>query len=75
MMLSDCATAIFVESGLKAMDLIMYDFLPVDGSCGFVENLSRRSPFSSNKRICLSDVATASFKLFGAQARPHILFS
>ena len=59
--LSLWATANLVESGLKAIARIVYEVFPLDGSLGLVENLSRRSPFSSNKIIVRSDVATANF--------------
>lgn len=43
------------------MARITYDVLPFAESLGFVENLSRRSPFSSYNIIDRSAVATASF--------------
>lgn len=52
-----------------------YDFLPASGSLGFVENLSRFSPFSSNNMICLSQVATATFWLLGETAIANIFAS
>lgn len=73
--LSDCATASFVESGPKAKDLMIYDRLPFSGWLGLVENLSRLSPFSSNKRIVRSEVPTASFTLLGDHAKAAMRFS
>lgn len=58
-MLSLCATAKRVESGLNAMLRMTYDSLPLFWSAGFVANLSRFSPLSSYKTIVRSDVATA----------------
>lgn len=58
-MLSLCATASRVESGLNAIPRITYESLPLLWSAALVENLSRFSPFSSYKTIVRSDVATA----------------
>lgn len=60
-MLSLWATASNVESGLKTNARITYDALPSTEPLGFVENLSRFSPFSSNRIIDRSAVATANF--------------
>lgn len=57
------------------MAVTRYDFLPASGSLGFVENLSRFSPFSSNNKICLSQVATANFWLLGDIAVANIFAS
>jgi hypothetical protein len=65
-MLSDWATASFEQSGDQAIPLTTYDFEPF-GSAGLVENLSRRSPFSSHKCTTRSVVTMASRRLLEDQ--------
>ncbi len=61
-MLSLCAIASFVESGEKAIARTMY-VLGLLASAGLVLNLSRFSPFSSNKYTTLSVETPASREL------------
>mmetsp|Transcript_13976 Transcript_13976/g.52184 ORF Transcript_13976/g.52184 Transcript_13976/m.52184 type:complete len:200 (+) Transcript_13976:1904-2503(+) len=70
-MLSLCAIASFVLSGLNAIAFTRYVFGPF--SAGFVANLSRFSPLSSNSVTTRSTVHTARRMLFGDHATAMIL--
>jgi hypothetical protein len=71
-MLSLCAMASFAESGDQHMPRTTYVFDPF-GSAGLVENLSRRSPFSSHKCTTRSVVTMASRRLLADQQMPVTL--
>ena len=64
--LSLCAIASLHESGDQAIPRTMYVFGPF-ASPGFVENLSRRSPFSSQRWTTRSVVTIASRRLLADQ--------
>ena len=64
--LSDCATASLEQSGDQAMPRTTY-VLAALASAGLVENLSLRSPFSSQRWTTLSVVTIASRRLLDDQ--------